>query len=491
MHITLINPPFTYNNSDDVTISQCLGLTYIAAYLREKCGHTVAIIDAQFEGINQRLQLTDSFFKVGLSNREIVDRIAENTDVIGVSVPFSHLAFMSHELCRDIKRDFPKVPLIMGGVYPSTQPDLAMKSKADYIVLGEGEIALSELTMHISKPDSYPLPSSVVAKSRPASLRTVKASYIEDINILPNPARDLIAFRNYVTKSQRGIGAKRTASIISSRGCPYNCEFCSVHPVCGYKWRQRSPDNVLAEIDSLIETYNIDHFEIEDDNFTLKRDRAMEILKGIIDRNDKRKQKISWAALNGLRIDTLDEEIIKTIARSNCWRINLALEHGDPEMQKIINKNLNLSKPIDVVKMLKRYGISAGVFLIYGYPGETRKRFENGLKYYLKLKTIYPRLYFSYFIAQPYPGTALFQRCVTEGYLNERVFDKMIREHVRFSTSSAYLLETPDFDVKELQYRRSVLEQKLRPKTKRQITLRGMIRSVVPETVLEFAKKYK
>jgi radical SAM superfamily enzyme YgiQ (UPF0313 family) len=117
-------------------------------------------------------------------------------------------------------------------------------------------------------------------------------------------------------------------------------------------------------------------------------------LEGIIQRNDKSHQKILWAAQNGLRIDTLDERIIKTIAKSNCWRVDLALEHGNPEMQEIMNKNIDLSKPLEVVRLFKRYGISAGVFIIYGYPGETRKRFESGMKYYLTLKKIYPRLTF-------------------------------------------------------------------------------------------------
>jgi len=291
----------------------------------------------------------------------------------------------------------------MGGVYPSTQPDIAIRSDADYLVLGEGELVLDELLAHHAAPDAVPLPSSVVSRTDPEGGNQKRHAYVKKIDELPLPARDLIPFAQYAETSQRyRVGGWPTASILTSRGCPFDCEFCSVHPVCGYQWRPRSVVKVLEEIDELTAEHRINNLEIEDDNFTLKRDRAVGILEGIIERNSRSNRPIYWAAFNGLRIDTLDEKIMATIARSNCLNIALALEHGDEEMLGIMNKKLDLAKVVEVVRLLQKFNIASTIFVLYGYPGETRKRFENAVSFYRQLKQIAPRISFAFFAAQPY-----------------------------------------------------------------------------------------
>ncbi len=480
MHVTLINPPFTFNRGNTIIFSQCLGILYIAAHLQKK-GHNVTIIDALFEGKANISLLQNDVFKVGLSNRDIVSRIPRYTDLIGLSIPFSHLAFLSHSLICDIKHDFSEIPIVIGGVYPSTQPALAIQSEADYVVLGEGEIVICELIDHLINSDSNTIPIGVISKRISQPVDKKVSTYVQELDSLPLPARNLLPFKQYASKSQRNVVGKwLTASILTSRGCPFDCEFCSVHPVCGYRWRQRSPKSVLEEINELVENYGINHFEIEDDNFTFKRDRAIEILEGIIEVNNKKNhQKISWSAPNGLRINTLDKKLLNTIARSNCLSISLALEHGDEGVLKRMNKKLDLPKVVEVVELLNKFKISSTIFILYGYPGETQKRFENAVSFYTKLKRIAPEINFAFFAAQPYPGTKLFERCVREGYLKADIFSS-IHTIPRFSTDKAYLIKTPDFDKKELKKRRQILMKTLMPKA----YLIEKMKNILPERVV-------
>ncbi|MFC1692643.1 B12-binding domain-containing radical SAM protein [Candidatus Latescibacterota bacterium] len=478
MNIVLINPPFVFTDKSSITSPQCLGLLSIGANLIEK-KHSVHVIDALFEGKNNIVS-SDKRIKVGLTNKEIINKIHPSTDLIGLSVPFTHLAFIAHKLVRDIKQTYPGIPIVMGGVYPSTQPKMALNSDADYIVLGEGEEIIIELIEHLFNQKEFPI-NGVISSKNHSSKNNFKSVYIQNIESLPALTRNLIPFELYCTRSQRNTLGLRTASIITSRGCPFDCDFCSVHPIAGYKWRAYSPKRVLNEIDYLMETYNINHLEIEDDNFTLHKDRSLEILEGIKERNSK--ENISWSALNGLRIDTLDEKIIRTIKESNVKHINLALENGDQEVLSLMNKKLSLTKVIEVAKNLNKYNISYFFFVIVGYPGETKERFKNAVQFYKELKSVVRKVSFIPFVAQPYPGTKLYDRCIKEGYIDPDIAFS-VNKSVFFSTKDNYLIETNDFNKKTLLKRKKII-MKLNPKLLR---FRNTMEIILPKKLLSPAK---
>lgn len=322
------------------------------------------------------------------------------------------------------------------------------------------------------------LPNCIIDKK--SDVENAKNYFSKNINSFPLPARDLVDFNKYLVRSPRNVRGWRSASIITSKGCPYDCEFCAVHPVCGYKWRPFSSERVLSEINYLVDNYQINNIEIEDDNFTIKEDRVEEILNGIIEIN-KTKQYLSWQALNGLRIDTLNEKLIKLFKDSNCRHLNIALEHGDPDMLVTIGKRLNLEKVIEVVGYLKKYDIESHVFTIFGYPGETKERFENALKFYSKIKKIAPNIVFKFFIAQPYPNTKLFDRCVKEGYLPHDMYSD-ISKISSFSTANKIWIETPDFDKKEVLNRKKRLRKKLYTKKE---YLMQITREKLPDSIVD------
>lgn len=453
MKILLINIPFAFDDKKNIKMSHCIGILQIAAYLI-KNNHEVAVIDALSEGFEQ-IEKHNNYYRVGLSDDEIVERITPEFDLIGISVPFSHFAKLAHELIFKIKARYHYIPLVMGGVYPSSQPELAVKSGADFLILGEGEEPMLHLINYLSNKTNE-LPSWIVKKD--SDLQNVSSYYTRNIDLLPLPARELIDFNRYLTHSPRNDPhfKRRSASIVTSRGCPYDCEFCSVHNVCGYKWRPYSAQRVLEEINQLVDNYEVNNIEIEDDNFTLDAERVEAILNGIIEIN-KKKQFLSWQASNGLRVETLNERLIKLFKDSNCGDICIALEHGNKEMLEIMGKKLDLDKFQKVIGLLKKYNIGAYIFTINGYPGETKERYADALSFYSMIKKIFPGIKFYSFIAQPYPNTKLFKRCIAEGYLPGNIFSDLSGINL-FSTSNKVWIETPDFNRAEVLRRKRELE---------------------------------
>jgi len=483
MNIVLINPPYIFSKRSDIVFPQCLGLLYISASLI-KDKHSVVVIDSLWEGRDNITSFADGTVKVGLDNHEIISRVHEDAELIGLSVPFSHFAPHAHVLVADLKRALPSVPVVMGGVFPSTQPELAMTSKADYLILGEGEVSMAKLADCFTSKSFGSLPAGVISKCDVNTSKKASPQYVRDVDEIPFPQRELLEFEKYVAISPRNQYGWRTASILSSRGCPYDCEFCSVHPVCGYKWRPRSAKNVLCEIDSLIDQYNVNHFEIEDDNFSFNKERTIEIIEGIIERNSRRKaNKIVWSTPNGIRIDTLDEKVMEVISRSNCLAISIALEHGDGDVLKIMRKKLSLEKVEKITSFAHKYNISTNIFIIYGYPGESRERFERALTFYSHLKKIAPKINFLFFLAQPYPGTKLYERCLKEGYIEEDFFNSIEKVN-RFSTASTCWIDTPDLNKEELLRREKELIKTLNP-TKHFV---NRFKDILPEQLIPYGR---
>jgi anaerobic magnesium-protoporphyrin IX monomethyl ester cyclase len=434
-NIVLINPPWFFEERVQF-LSQNLAIGYLAAYL-EKESHDVSVIDALVQGEHRLVDVQTKWGHIkraGLLYEEIVERIPKETEIIGITAPFTHHAIIIRELSTALKKALPSVTIIVGGVYPSTMPEKALSEGVDYVVKGEGEIPLAKIA---GGEDPAQIQGVWFRGKDGAIVSNGTAEMVHNLDDIPFPARHLLPMEKYHRLSSRGRVEERAATVITSRGCPFNCTFCSVHAVYGWTWRARSPQNVIDELKLLRDTFDIEHIEFEDDNLTLDIRRAEVIFDGMIGLG------LAWSCSNGIRVDKLDRKLLVKMKASGCRVLTLAIEHGDPEMLKIMDKKLDLEKVEEVTSICFELGIPMVGFWVICHPGETRERFERGLKYAKNLKD--RGMYgFGVHIAWPLPGTRLYRMCEKNGWLTYPDVDE------RLIFPGHYYIECPEFNAEEV-----------------------------------------
>jgi anaerobic magnesium-protoporphyrin IX monomethyl ester cyclase len=435
MKITFINPPWYFEHPRNIILSQNLGLAYLASFLTQK-GHKTKIIDSLADGARDWVRVSRgklTFYRVGLPFDSIVKRIPADSDYIGITVPFTHTAPVARQLSLAIKTTFPRIPIVIGGVYPSLMKERAAHPSIDYTVIGEGELPLLDLLTRGAQ-----------------GKKILSSDPVADLDSLPFPARDQLPMETYLSGPSPRKENVRSVSLLTSRGCPFDCSFCSIHCMTGYTWRKRSSGNCLAEIQEVIKRYGPRHVEFEDDNLTLDKERAREIFTGI-EKINTDGYPLSWSTPNGVRIDTLDRPLLDLMKRSNCRSISLGIESGDPDILKAMKKTIQLEKALEVAAIARELRLRVNAFFIIGFPGETASSFHTTLAFANKLKkTGVDVLYHT--IARAYPGTPFHDFCVDKRYVpagagnNEEIFLGNL-------LTAENTIQTPDFNLKTLRKR--------------------------------------
>ncbi len=456
MKVCLVNPSFLFPRRRDAVHSHCLGLRSLSAYLRS-LGHEVSFVDALLLGF-RRARREDGGCLVGLTAQQTAALVPADVELIGVSAPFSQAAREVHGLLDVLAARFPDARLVMGGVYPAAQTALALSSAAHFVVVGEGETPLARLAAG-EDPQEVP---GVYARGVAMGDGFHPGELIRDLDTLPHPDRDIPRFDEYLALSPRGARG-RVASILTSRGCPFDCEFCSVHPVYGWDFRARSAGHVLEEVEVLAERHGVRAFEIEDDNLTRDRDRAAEIFEGFV-RLREGGRDLTWRPPNGVRVDSLDDEMIGLMVRSGCTELVFGLEHGDPAMLARMGKRLDLEKVVAVLESCVRRAVpKVTLFYMIGYPGEDRQSFEVGLDYLRRIRRLGDAVTVSPNLAQPYPGTRLLSRCLADGWHIDPAFERPLDRPGLMSTRRVIGITGPDLDLTEILRRRELVMRMFGP----------------------------
>jgi len=394
MKILLINPGqyMLSGISYPLNTFQPMGLGYMASVLL-KNGYKVEIFDVLAEGYNHEEIIERAKYRyVGLPIKEVKKRIKNfSPDIAGITAPFTSQAKALHEMAKLVKLINPKIKVVVGGSYPTTYSDVILNDKnVDFIVKGEGELTLLELIKKIeSKAKRLNTIKGLVYKKGKKTITNKPRPLLMDLDNYP-VAWELFPMTQYFEaayniKSSRSTSTfgKRWATIFTSRGCPFSCAFCAGRLVMGQIWRPRSVRNVIDEMEFLIEKYKIQHFDVEDDNFTFNKQRAKEICQAII----KKGWKIEWSTPNGIRADTVDEELIRKMKQAGCARTIVAPESGNQwVVDNLMNKKINLNHVKKVVGWCRKYNLLVDAFFLIGMPGEKEEQIEDTIKYARDLK---------------------------------------------------------------------------------------------------------
>lgn len=449
--ILFIQPPaFSWRlDRRDINPNPPLGAAYIAAVLG-RAGYEVGILDAFVEGWFRDPEPleddpenvpSDAVERVGLSFKEIAARIeAFKPDVVGVTSLFTCQRKNAHAVCRVAKEVSRDIVVIMGGKNPTALSDVAMRDpNVDFVIRGEGELTMLQLLRAAEKGEDLAGIDGIAYREADGTLRVnPKVHFINDLDSIPFPARNLLPMELYFDAAIAHGGNlinRRYASLITSRGCPAECFFCSAHGSMGYKFRYRSVENVMAEVDHLVKTYQIGEILFEDDNLTMHRDRAKKLFDALTERN----YGLTWDTPNGLMAMTLDEELLLKMKQSGCYRVNLGIESGNQHVvNNVIRKPLDLKKVPPLVDYARSIGLHVGFFIVIGNPGETLHQMRDSYRFARQNK-VYPHVS----VAMPLPGTELLETAKKNGYLVEGFSWENLTIH-------HYSLQTPDWTVEEL-----------------------------------------
>ena len=377
------------------------GMAYVAALLL-KHGHQIKVLDMRF----------------GYENDYLLDKLNEfKPDIIGLTGPSLEHSKL-YNLIYLLKKN--KYCVAVGGPHASTvRKKLLEETKADFAIKREGEITFLELCNGKDKKEI----KGLIWRNNGTIVENPDAEPIADLDSLPYPAYELFELDKYMDKK---------IPILTSRGCPYNCIFCSVRLSMGNKFRARSPENVVEE---LIKWKNkgYDRFIFPDDAFSFDLDRAKKICDLIIEKN----LNIKFDIRNGIRVDCVDEELLKKMRKAGCFYVSYGIESGVQDVLNKMNKGITLDQARNAVMLAKKVGLKVGIFFIIGSPGDTFDKFKQSLKFALSLKADEIRFY----NVIPYPGTRLMEWVTNNA--------RFLKQPDSYLNDSSYWEDEPVFDTVE------------------------------------------
>lgn len=360
-----------------------LGLLSIAAVL-EKEGHQVWVLD------------------LNIVPNDLEKFLAWKPDIVGITAttPLIKEAWRLAKICKK-----KKLPVILGGPHVSALPEESLKKgMVDVVVRHEGEQTMKELCR------VWPRFTKILGISYVRNGRVIHNSdhpLIKNLDNLPFPAYHLLGdISGYSTPQPVLTRQKRTLTLVTSRGCPYHCNYC-YKGVFGDIWRAHSPEYILDLWEYLVKEFEIKEIGVQDDTFNLDPKRVEKICDGLL----KRKIKTSWTTAQGLRADRITKFLLAKMKKAGFYRTGFGIEAGSQEMINKMGKNLDLAKAAEAIAFCKKLGIESMGYFIIGNIGENEKTIQETINFAIKIDPDIAH----FVIATPLPGSPLFEQIKREG----------------------------------------------------------------------------
>lgn len=406
--ILLVNAPYRHlygKSAGGISYYFPLGLGYLASYL-EKYGHQVELmVESPSTQVTEELSQ-----KLRGGNYDLVG-ISSMTSAFGSAVDLAGL----------IKRSRPELPVVMGGPHVSGVGPRVLREQPniDYLCLGEGEITMLELVRALRGEGVVAAIQGLVWRDPSGQIvENAPRPFHSQLDDFPPPARHLVKFNEFSVHSHVSGGSGAKGTVMTSRGCPFGCLFCSAHLTDGQRYRFHSDDYVMQELHHLKNQFNISYFFVEDDTFTLAKPRVKRLCQRIIDE----RLNLTFGCFS--RVDVFDGEMAELLSRAGCRLVIFGIESGVPEVLAKIGKRTSVQQAPQAIKLCRKYGIKSYASFVVGFPFETRELIQKTLDFGLGLDASI--LTFNPLV--PFPGTALFK---------EEFYPSDHRDWARFLTTGA------------------------------------------------------
>jgi radical SAM superfamily enzyme YgiQ (UPF0313 family) len=447
MKILLINPPQTFYPGSDIPAANLpLGLLYVAAVLDRK-GYTVEVLDAFMTDSPFRHE--DDTTEVGIPYEKIKEEIQQRKpDIVGIANPFTSQVNHAIKVADLVKEVDKNILTVVGGPHVTVIPVefLQEAPNVDVAVIGEGEYTMLDIVGFVEGKKKIDDVLGIAHRIGSKVVQNPVRPFVENLDDLPYPAYHLVDMEKYLdpkTIEYRSF-QKRALSMITSRGCPFNCSFCSVHLHMGKEFRAHSVDYVVGHIEHVVNTFNVKTIYFEDDNLTFDIER----FEAICDKILEKKIKFKWETPNGVRADYLTLDLLKKMKKTGCQSVFVGVESGDQYvLDNIIRKSLKLENVVKFAKLANKVGLRTAGFYIIGFPGETKQTMMNTVEFALMMKRKYD-MGMHLLFATPSYGTRLYDECTKNGYIRTSLTPRAFAE-VRQNWGLP-LIETENFTAQEV-----------------------------------------
>jgi radical SAM superfamily enzyme YgiQ (UPF0313 family) len=415
LRVCLVRPPSVEATSQMAAWAvPPVGLAYVAGSLAD-AGHDVVVVDAVGEDPLQLRRLGDSnLLQRGLDLEELTLRVPSNAEVIGISCMFSQEWPWVRPVVEALRARCPSALIVAGGEHVSALPEFVMgDSPIDVCVLGEGEDTIVDLLDALRTGRPLTDVPGIVTRSNGAFVRTDRRARRRDIDGIPRPLWSAFPLETYIkTEMSFGVPRGRTMPMLATRGCPYQCTFCSSPEMWTTKWLARDPALVLEEIREYIARYRIENVDFYDLTAIIKREWILEFC-GHIKASGLH---FTWQLPSGTRSEAIDAEVAKALYETGCRNITYAPEVGSASELRRIKKKVVVSRMLGSMRDAARNGLRIKANIVVGFPGETLRELLETMWFLVKVAAVGGSDIAIHHYS-PYPGSELYRKLVAEGRL--------------------------------------------------------------------------